>query len=174
MLTYLGLALIVAAAYATTRLTAPRHRAAAFAAIVGGVVLGAAGLLARFDDPHNPAHWIIGGTVTVLAAVMHPPRPEPEDTMTDHRPIGKRTRRPPRPHLPRRPRPHPRTRLTRTPAIANGAASTAAEAAPISGYAHHDSVDNDHQSDGRVSSSLRLVENAELYSVATSTPGSGS
>ncbi|MFW0872985.1 hypothetical protein [Rhodococcoides corynebacterioides] len=70
MLTYLGLALIVAAAYATTRLTAPRHRAAAFAAIVVGVVLGAAGLLARFDDPHNLAHWIIGGTVTVLAAII--------------------------------------------------------------------------------------------------------
>ncbi|MFC7959098.1 hypothetical protein [Rhodococcoides kroppenstedtii] len=70
MLTYLGLALIVAAAYATTRLTAPRHRAVAFAAIVAGVVLGAAGLLTRFDDPHNPAHWIIGGTVTVLAAVI--------------------------------------------------------------------------------------------------------
>lgn len=65
MLTHLGLALI-AAAYATTRLTAPRQRAAAFA----GVVLAAAGILTRFDDPHNLTHWLIGGTVTVLAAVI--------------------------------------------------------------------------------------------------------
>lgn len=70
MLTYLGLALIVAAAYATTRLTAPRQRAAAIAGIVVGVILAAAGLLTRFDDPHNLTHWMIGGTVTVLAAII--------------------------------------------------------------------------------------------------------